>query len=207
MRVAPLLAFGIATATGASAAAAQSAFEGVITATAYAEGQGTEVVFRVKGGKIRMELIEDGDRGILIADGTGSVISVDDAERVYYRVPPPPDRGPELPDLVRLGRSETVAGHRCEYFRYPLSAEDGEAVDVCIATGLGFMGWIRAELSSPAEERRLRRQFPAGAVILKAVEPGGAVAFLVAKIERTRLSDALFAPPAGYREVRLPGSE
>src|SRR5262249_11965875 len=93
---------------------------------------------------------------------------------------------------------------------------DSKPIDMCGATGLGFMGMAGeaansmmpstiALLRSPNPElARIARQ---GFFPLKMTFPGerGDVVWTVTSIDRRRPDAALFQPPAGYTELKVPG--
>jgi hypothetical protein len=187
-----------------ASAAAQATFEGVITAVSISDGERDEMVLRIKGSQWRLDMDIDGERGAILRDRNGRVMSLIEETRQFHLFPVVPGED-EIMEFVAMGRKETVAGYPCEYYRIrdPNGLMDGD--QACITTALGFVGFTGAAPLSPADERAIRRQFGAGFFILELLDSRGRPAFTVTKVERTALSDAMFAPPAGYTELRTPG--
>ena len=184
---------------------AQKEFEGVITwgsvlATA---GQG-QTVISVKNGKTRIQM-SDPRRGTFtsIRDGSGRIITVIDQKKAYYVM----GNARELFDARKYeatGRKETVAGYPCEYYRVlDATGRDEDKTDVCVTAALGFATVGEGGAMADDEAKSIRQQFPNGFMILKAIHDGKSVQVL--KVERKSLSDELFAPPAGYTEIKMSG--
>jgi hypothetical protein len=183
--------------------AAQATFEGVITAVSITDGERDEMVLRLKGSQWRLEMEMDGDRGAIIRDRNGRVLSLIEETRQYHVFPVVPGDD-EVMEFTALGRTETVAGLPCEYYRIrdPNGLMDGD--QACITKALGFVGFSGAAPLSPADERAIRRQFGTGFFILKLLDSRGGTSYTVTSVERVAVSDAMFAPPAGYTELRMP---
>lgn len=119
-------------------------------------------------------------------------------------------------NFTKTGKRETVAGAPCEVYHGTYVDEDGtrNEGEACVATGVGFaLADIMA--NNPLLQQHGRgsdmmeqyRQLLGGNKgILKAtsIKDGKATTELEAtKIEPKDVSDAVFAPPAGYKEVRM----
>jgi hypothetical protein len=118
-------------------------------------------------------------------------------------------------NFTKTGKTETVAGVPCEVYRG--SYVDGEGKNsegqACIATGVGFaLADIMAnnpmmqQSGQHAMMERYRQLVGGNKGILKAttIKDGKPTTeFQATKIEPKVVSDAVFAPPAGYKEVRL----
>jgi hypothetical protein len=216
-----------------SAVAAGQEFEGAIYAQMLAQGKTIDVVYYVKGLRSRIEATspelqkQSVGPAITISDGnTGEMITIMPAQKMYTRMNvkdmqeeigkalDAKDRDHKLPDLrfKRTGRKETVAGHECEHW---LVGPD--QTDMCIAKGLGFWGAsgqsgvgalskagflerrdIEAQLARYPELREFAQH---GAFPLKV--NGQNLTMVVTRIEKKRLGDDLFRPPAGYQEMNL----
>jgi hypothetical protein len=176
-------------------------FEGVITMLSTSGGARDEMVLRIKGARWRMEMEMDGDRGAMIRDENGRLISVMDDTRQYAFLPQIPDEEGDALTFVPLGRSETIAGYRCDHYRVadPSGIQDGDTV--CVTTELGWVGFGPGGPLGAADERAMRAQFGDGFLILRSVDGQGDGESVVTRVERTAVDDALFAPPAGYTEV------
>jgi Domain of unknown function (DUF4412) len=116
----------------------------------------------------------------------------------------------------KTGKTETVAGVPCEVWRGRYSAAEGEKNEgeACVATGVGF---ALADLTfnnpllqqhGPMHEQfeQYRQLVGPNKGILKAtsIKNGKTTTELEAiKIERKALGAGTFAPPAGYKEIRM----
>jgi hypothetical protein len=213
------------------AAAAGQGFEGRVHAQMLVDGKPVEILYYVKDVKTRTETtspeIQQQYRGpaISIWDGTtGEMITVMPAQKMYTRMKvkdlakglESQDRERHLPDLQfqRTGRKETIAGHECEHWLVGKDHVD----DLCLAPGLGFWGAsgqggpgalramgfdrrdIEAQLTRYPELRDLAEH---GAFPLKVENKSAKFTMVVTDIQRTRLDDDLFRPPAGYQEMNL----
>ena len=196
-------------------AAAQPAFEGVITMRMTAEGTPEPMTMRylVRQGRMRSEID---------ARGMSMATIIDPAKREAYVVMPgqrmymvmPLDaadaeaaRGVAVtPEITRTGRRETIAGHACEHY---LVKVEQETMDMCLATDMPAMALAGGGMSGAARagqaawQRALGRQagFP-----LKVTRVGATGSVLeVTRIEATPLDAALFEVPAGYQRMQMPG--
>jgi hypothetical protein len=185
-----------------SAASAGGDFEGVVTVRTFDEGESTVMTITVKGTNWRMDTEMEGERGSIIRTADGRLIALMHDERQYHVSTPPADGG-DATTYVRLGESETVAGHRCEYYRMdePGGPQDGD--QVCVTTALGFVG-VRSGGGVGDDERAIREQFRDGFMILKSRDAGGRVESEVTGIERRRVGDDAFEPPPGYSRLGVP---
>lgn len=129
--------------------------------------------------------------------------------------------GSEAPDFSKMkvtatGQHETIAGIACEHYLFQNTEKtDSKPMDMCGAAGLGFMG-MAGETNSmmPSTIALLRSQNPdlarlarRGFFPLKMIFPGehGPAVWEVVQIDRRRPEAALFQPPAGYSELKVPG--
>lgn len=185
-------------------ATTRDSFEGVITATMMADGERIESIMRVKGSRWRLEMEMDGERGALIRDESGRTMTLMEGTRQYVYLPELPGDDEPL-QFTATGQSETIAGYPCRYYRIhdPNGVQDGD--EVCITTALGFVGFGPSGPYSAADERALRQQFADGFLVLKTRDPQGVIEYEITSIERTAVSDAMFAPPPGYTEIQHPG--
>jgi hypothetical protein len=117
----------------------------------------------------------------------------------------------------KTGKTETVAGVPCEVYRGAYTDEDGEKDEgeACIATGVGFaldaltFNNPMMQASSGAMRSRFeqyRQIVGPNRGILKATSFKGGKASTqmeAIKIERKSLGNDVFAPPAGYKEIRM----
>jgi hypothetical protein len=185
--------------------AAQARFEGVVTMTAgIRNGKPVETRFWIKGPRARIEMPDPilGPVGFIL-DGNGSVTKVLDSTRQFV---PVGTGGGNLPlKFSPTGRSDTVAGYPCAY--YKVLGPTGDpwlGLESCIATALGFVAFGPAGPFEGDDQRPLKAQFPAGFMVLKTVRADGSTRAEVIRIERTAVSNARFVVPPGYLEVRNP---
>ena len=119
-------------------------------------------------------------------------------------------------DFAKTGRAEKVAGVPCEVWHGSYTDGTGEKKEgeACVATGVGF-ALADLTFNNPMLQQRgagrdwmeqYRRVVGGNKGILKAtsIKNGTATVDLEAtKIEPKDVSDAAFAPPPGYKEIRL----
>jgi Domain of unknown function (DUF4412) len=195
MRHTALLSAACLAALPLTGLAAQSSFEGVITMTM----KGTESHVYVKGSRMR---IENGDR-ILIRGQDGKTLAIRSAARQYLVLGTMGK--PSSTSFEATGRGETVAGYPCKYYKVVESnAGKREDREGCVSTALGFV--ILGPGGTPlTDEAMLRGQFSSGFMLLKVVDKKGVASLEVTKVDRRAVSDAMFAPPQGFTEIKLPG--
>jgi hypothetical protein len=184
-------------------------FEGVVT---YSQTGGEKAgpitsTLMVKGSRTRMEYeMGPGMRSVMIGDDrTGEVISLIPGQKLYSvtnvndllkGLTPPP-----WPKSTANGRSETVAGRKCDHY---LMRDGKIEMDYCVATGMGYsFGASPATLVMQAD---VRKSFPDGFFPLRIelVRDGTRQVLMEAKrIEAKALPDSLFAAPPGYTEFKV----
>lgn len=214
-------------------AAAQTGFEGVITFQQYHKSDGTHstMVQTTKGHKVRWDgmggqgstMIFDGDSHtmIIVEPGKKSYMTVTqaDMDQMAAMMKPMADRMKQKKgsdddfkvDLKNTGRTETVAGTRCEVW-HGTTTEDGKAKEgeACVAKGVGFAVYdvmlnnpMTRQMRGSMEESmaKYKEMMSGGKGLLKmtSIEDGKPTVDMVAtKIERKSVSDDAFKPPAGY---------
>lgn len=221
---------------GAAPAVAQTPFEGVITfRMTEPNGKQTEVTQTTKGRKFRLDGIGESKRGpgvamivdadaqrmvmLMPADKRAMVMTKADMEKMAEMakgmgVDAEVETGgsPDL-DFARTGRTETVAGVRCEVWAGSFADKDKRREgEVCLADGVGF-ALLDAMASNPMlgrgvsnELARYHRLVGPNKGILKvtALENGTRKVQLEAtRIERKSVDNATFATPEGYTEVNM----
>jgi hypothetical protein len=201
MRFSALLGAGLMAGLFAADAEAQGAFEGIITFSGRTAGAANPGAVYVKGGRVRME--RPGSRGEwLIIDEAGREIAVSESRRQYVVFGTKAHESDAAATFEPMGKNEVIAGYPCTYYRVHDVKGPLDNDEVCITTALGFMAFMPGGTRGTLNPRGVQAQFPKGFFILKSVNSGGTAE--VSKIERQSLSDALFAPPAGYTEVKMP---
>lgn len=189
---------------------AQRPLEGVILAESFVNRQPQSETLYVKGNRWRLEGYDriSKSAGAMIGDDKGQISLLMPSRRVYMRqaVASDLDSALKLVTFTKVGRSESVAGSPCDY--YKVQFQNSAAMDrqFCVATDLGFVGFtpearVHEGLASLGIGAVARRKFPNGFVVLKALDKAGKVIFAATKIDRRGLGDDLFEPPAGWREA------
>lgn len=208
---------------GASAVSLSAqAFEGTIVTQYFNRGKaGMEVVTSHKGDKSRIDMQSGRESGYSILDLTAaSMTMVMPSQKMYmvmsFKDAGADDKGGEgaVPKIEATGRSETIAGHRCDHY---LVTSEGNVMDVCAAKGLGFFGSSgggsgpmgRAPGAQiPLQYRHLAEHFKDGFQPLKVEQIKGSNRELlleVKSIEKKSLSSDMFEVPSGYRKMDMGG--
>jgi hypothetical protein len=193
----------------APAALAAQTFEGVIsanTATGNKGGKPTPVVIRVKGTRWRMDTDMGGGPGSVINDGQGNVTMVSHTQKSWTRPPMMQmKQGADLGDFSfsATGKKEKVLDYECEYFQVKNASDPKEDRQWCITSALGYVGYT--PLRQLSNGNSVKKTFPKGFFLLKGTDSKGTVFYEVTKVEKKPLDDALFEPPAGYKELQRPG--
>lgn len=232
--------------------AAQKQFEGTVTYRANVQGQTMEMTHRVKGEDIRVDMNMQGQSLSLLLNkaGTKQIALMHDT-REWMDVKALMDqmsammaqmgRGNmqeeeadvdvENLDIRATGQKETIAGRACEHY---MITSDGNEIDVCAATGLGWYfgtaamgnsmmamtgrgrgmemgrGRGRGNRSVPglsnAQIARWQARFADGFFPLKITVTGETpVDLVVTELREEQLDLPLFRPPADYRERGMGG--
>jgi len=205
-RALPFIA-AVATTLGANALIAQTAFEGVLTMKLSGVGSSAPqtIKYYVRNGVLRMEMEgKEGGKGYTITDPRKQVTyMVVPDQRMYMEMPVDPKAAERIrksePIITRTGRTETIAGHKCEHWIIKAEAEES---DVCVAKGLGkFFGMGGGRQWEPAWISKLGPDF----FPLRYAKVGQSQATLeVTRIDKRSLDASLFQPPAGFRKMAIP---
>lgn len=127
----------------------------------------------------------------------------------------------EAPDFTKMkvtatGQRETIAGMECEHYLFE-NTENHSKIDMCGASGHGYMGVAGQSGSSMgstialmnAQNPELAKLARRGFLALKMTffkdngQPAGV--WEVTEVDTHRPEAALFAPPAGYTKLEMPG--
>ncbi len=111
---------------------------------------------------------------------------------------------------MKTGKIENVAGIPCENWHYKGTKEDGtpEEGDACVAKGAGMMinrlsGGLAGVYFASAGQA-FADAMKNGGGIMKVTE-NGKIAFVAVSVKATSVPDAMFAPPADYKKMSMPG--
>ncbi len=222
---------------------AQVGFEGVATfVTRDKQGSKSDTIQQTtKGKNVRMDgmnrsgksggggMIIDGDKKRFIivddADKTAMIMSQADQEKMRAmtegmtaNMPKRPTARPTATErgmeIAKTGRTETVAGVRCEvYHGVSTDKADKNEGEICVADGVGF-GMFSAIASNPMFQQSGNKQFDQfrkilgdGKGVIKAtsIENGKSyVSLELIKLDKKKIADSAFEPPVGY-QVRSMG--
>jgi hypothetical protein len=229
----------------AAPAAAQTGFEGVTTFLQHSKSDGktTTMIQTSKGKKVRLEGFQSS--GTMILDGdTHTMIIVEpekkqyititqaDMEQMAAMMKPMAERMKAMKqekggddkddfkvDVSKTGRTETVAGTRCEVWQGSSVDADGKKREgeACVAQGVGFELYdlmmnnpMTAHMRGAAQAQleKYKQLMSGGKGILKmtSIENGKPFVEMEAtKIEKKSVSDDAFRPPAGYTGTTMGG--
>ena len=170
------------------------------------EGSGGTLKYYVRNGVMRMEMEgKNGGKGYTITDPRKQIsYTVVPGQRMYMEMRADPKTAERInksePKITRTGRTETIAGHKCEHWIIKVDAEES---DVCVAKGLGkFFGIAGGQQREPAWMSKLGGDF----FPLRYAKVGESRASLeVTHIEKRSLDASLFEVPAGFRKLATPG--
>lgn len=199
------------------------AFEGSVSMRATLpspNGPQTQVMeYLVRDGKARVN-VAGGAVSLLVLPAESRAYLLMTAQASYREMPLPaaatpgatlgttsPGSGARGPTPVvtsaRLGRTETIAGLRCDAMRLVMRvAERADSLELCVTTELG-------EYVNPLTMMRggsdpVQEALPPGGFPLRVARSDGTVMLEVTKVERRRLDPALFSVPLDYTRVEAP---
>jgi len=130
------------------------------------------------------------------------------------------DSSGDFSKVTSTGKTETVADIPCQHWIVGAKQD----VDMCLAKGMGYFGFsgqsggVFDKLKTLAMGEKIKAQLDANPEFAKFIE-GGAFPLKVAKVEngqsktvmevtsveRKSLDDSLFAVPADYKKMEIPG--
>jgi len=200
-------------------ARAQNAFEGVVTYKMNSE-KGTlttTMTYTAKGNKVFWQSADANDpqktAGIII-DGDAHTMTMIIPQQQMYIVQPFNEKM-AVPDSMKSGNwklnkvgSETVAGISCDDYQV-VDAQGKPDAKICAAHGLGnfTMGGTMDKSARNQWTSHLSGMTSAmagGFFPLKAIRADGTTEMEAVKVEKSSVSDATFAPPAGYKSMSVP---
>jgi hypothetical protein len=176
-----------------------------------------DITYNIKGDKVRMEIPGQKSMGGMIMDTTKKEMTmIMDAQKTYMVMAIPQaaieagGKNNEDVTLEKTGETEKILGYTATKY---VTTHEGQKTDLWLAEGIGtFMGFNnnpmggRRGAAPKAWERALagKELFPLRVV---GRDKSGKESFRMeaTAIDRTRLPDELFAPPAGYRKFDMGG--
>ncbi|MCG6988753.1 MAG: DUF4412 domain-containing protein [Gemmatimonadetes bacterium] len=196
-------------ATAPPAATAQSTFEGVVTFQMGNGPLGPQTMrYSVKGKKLRMDISAQGmDFYELYDAATQTQDMVIPMRRMYT------ERKVDAAAVVDstvgkgkvkwTGKKETIAGHECEHA--DITVADGSTADLCLARDLGAFLWLQRGPGGRGGPGMGGWQDQIGQTFPLKVMRDGKVVLLATHVEKKALADSVFAVPAGYQKMGMPG--
>lgn len=206
---------------------AAQAFEGVVT---WQMGAKKETMTQAyKGNQVRTEMGREGREGVMLMDGGARTMTVVMPNEKMYMVMSldrpgmggnQPDAQGKPPKLTATGKTETIAGHTCEVYRFAEEEGKPETMEMCVAKGLGYfmmgaggggmMGRGRdpmAGVAGAAANPEYMKLYKDGFFPLRMtrIEGGKSELMMIAtNIEKKSLDANAFKVPAGFQEMKMP---
>jgi hypothetical protein len=190
------------------AAHAQASFEGTVAMRLFAPSANMDMLYSVKGSRVRADFTAGGSAMYFIRHGDKNEM-VMPASKMYMEqsisasMAAGTGTAGKSPKITRTGKKETIAGWPCEHML--VTGEDG-VTDACISQGLGT--FLSAGNPMAARGRAADPMASLGKLgfPLKVQKAGGETIMQVTKIEKKALADSLFVVPADYTKVEAPGA-
>lgn len=182
-------------------------------------GQNMDLAYMMKGDHIRQVINMDGRDMVVLMDATKHTMTMVMPQQQAYMTMDMNhmaqrmgnQSATDVPKITATGKTETIAGHKCEH--YMIARTDEDSVDVCVAKGMGYYmsgGAMQARtgmgaMPSGANMAEWKKVFKDGFFPLKVTTSNGSMSMEATKVEPKSLPDNLFAPPAGYKEMQMGG--
>jgi hypothetical protein len=199
-----------------SVAQAQAPFEGVVTmrigggAAAGAPNMPQEMEYLISGKRVRVNMGgPTGAMSLLMMPSEKKLYMLLSAQKSYMEMP----MGDELSNtavpagvsMVKTGRTETIAGYRCEHIELTGPGPSGtpQKTDACLSKELGGYANPMAGMGG-GREAPWQKAIQAEGFPLKVTSADGSVALEVTKVEKKRLGNDLFTVPLSYSKVAMP---
>lgn len=218
-------------------ARAQGTFEGTVNGTMTTNGKSVPFRYSQLGSRIRTEYTMEGHTVATIYDATTGDMTYIMPEQKKYMIWNMREmsglarqmagamggKGHDAPDWSKMkvtptGQRETIAGISCEHYLFESTdtQQKHHPLDMCGASGLGFMGMAgQTKSMMPSTIAMLRSQNPEMAKLarqgffplkMSITEESGGFTWTVTQIERGRPEAGLFQPPPGYSELKVPSA-
>lgn len=185
-------------------------FEGVVT---YQGEGGHTFQYAIRQGLIRIDMNSENKQAAMIMDPASHKMYMIMPEQKTYMEMTVPDAkaledGGNDAKPTRTGKSEVVAGHKCDYWTVKEAKGD---VDICLANDMGgFQAFSNHMIGSASswQEAIGKNAFPLKVIMHDDDEDK--VALVATKVDAKPLDAAMFAPPASYKKMqmnmKMPGS-
>ncbi len=185
-------------------------FQGVVT---FQTEGGRTFDYAIRNGLIRIDMNGESRRTAMIMDpGSHKMYMLLPEQKSYMEMQVPDmsemDRSADNAKPVRTGKSEVIAGHKCEYWTVK---EDKGQVDICLANDMGgFQAFSNQSIGNGSawQEAIGKDSFPLKVIMHS--DEGEQVALVATKVEPKTLDASLFTPPSSYKKMemnmKMPGS-
>ena len=184
-------------------------FEGTVTMNMVSDnGDAHAISYMIKGSKIRFD-VGGGMMSVIMDPVAQRMMVIMNAQKMYMErdfgraaAAVQQQVAGKNPAVVRTGKTETIAGYKCEHVT--VTDDDGASVDVCISSELGgFRMPAVSNPMAPQKEAGWMAQLGSTSFPLK-VQKGGKTIIEVTAIEKKALDPALFAAPEGFQSFEIP---
>jgi hypothetical protein len=192
-----------------------SSFEGRIRMKITSGGETNEMSYAMKGAKMRIEMGSADEQMASIIDlQSKKMLMLIDSEKAYMEMKMPDaakgKADKEEGSIEKTSETATIAGYKAT--KYLVRSKDSkEPIEVWATEDLGtffnpdsFGGPFGGKSKTPVWEQLLRSRgfFPLRTIIR---EKRTETRMEVISVEKVRLPDSLFTPPAGYQRMEMPG--
>lgn len=197
--------------------AAADDFEGIIVLHETSDGTTVQQQWFLKGDRLRFEESgQDVEKGAMIFDAKKKLMyNLRHDDKIYLEISTTerskvaPD-GPDDTVVVKTGTSDKAAGYTCEIYQ-TTNKSDGSTGEVCMARGIGnaaLSGMMSAQAGGASLlPAWMQEMFRDGGFPVKGVDRSSQgkeeARWEAVKIERKRLDDTLFLPPADYQKQEM----
>ena len=190
-------------------------FEGAITMRLTAGGRSgaapQDVEYLSRGGNVRVNVMSPaGPMAMLGLAAEAKTYLVIESQKAYMEVPISDAAGSMAAsagptNVSKSGRKEIIAGYECEHIIVETHGESGnKKTDMCLTSALGPYVNPMASLAGVGLAPWQQQLARSGGFPLKVTLPDGTVALEVTKIEKRRVSDALFRIPSDFSKMDMP---
>jgi hypothetical protein len=178
-------------------------FQGVVT---FQTDEGQTFQYAVRQGLVRIDMNGQSRHGAMIMDpASHKMYMLMPEQKTYMEMKlsglDEVDHSPTNAAPTKTGKSEVVAGHKCEY--WTVKEEKGQ-VDVCLAKDMGgFMVFDNSAIGEASAWQQAigKDSFPLKVVIHK--DEGDEVALVATKVDPKPLDASLFTPPSSYKRMEM----